>query len=61
VDHLRHQDADEWGDLLKSYVKPSGQVLIIQVDPDSRSGWMSKRFWGWLEKDQSLILTALTH
>lgn len=46
-------DAEKWERRLLSLVKPDGDLLIMRLDPDERSGWMNNSFWDWIQGKKS--------
>lgn len=42
---------EKWQTRLKPLVEPGGTLLIMEVDPSKRQGWIAKGFWEWLKKN----------
>lgn len=43
-------DVAKWQTRLKPLVEPDGTLLIFEINPKKRQGWIAKGFWGWLKK-----------
>ena len=48
-------NARRWYIRLKPLVESGGQLFICKLDISDRQGWMSKRFWDWLQDKQKRI------
>lgn len=47
---LTTSDVDRWYSRLEEFVKPEGELLILELNVESAQGWMSKEFWSWVEE-----------
>ena len=43
-------DEDKWQVRLKPLVEPDGELFICHLDIQQRSGWMSQKFWEWIQQ-----------
>jgi hypothetical protein len=46
-------DAAKWQLRLKPLVEPDGSLLILKLDLAERQGWMSRKFWDWINDKES--------
>jgi len=44
-------DEDKWFNRLSDLVKDSGDLFICKLDVNTRQGWMTKKFWSWLRRE----------
>ena len=49
-DPLDSSGAELWTDLLSETVRPGGQVFVVRLNMSDRQGWMTKRFWRWVDE-----------
>ena len=43
-------DPGKWLTKLRNLVDPDGSLLMFEINPRARQGWMSKTFWDWIRK-----------
>jgi hypothetical protein len=43
-------NAIKWQSRLKPLVEPTGSLLIVEIDPAKRAGWISRSVWDWFKK-----------
>ena len=43
-------DADKLYARLVPLVRPTGSLFISKLDMSEQQGWVSKKFWAWVEK-----------
>ena len=48
------QDAKYWSDKLRGLPGMEGHatMLLVEINPEKRAGWMPKSFWKWLKEDR---------
>jgi len=44
-------DPDKWYRRLSPLVKKEGNLFICQLQETRRQGWMNKKFWSWLRRE----------
>lgn len=44
-------DEDKWMERLLPLVNPKGSLFICRLDLQRRNGFMTKKFWEWIEKN----------
>jgi hypothetical protein len=44
---------DKWQERLRPLVEPDGSLFVCRLDMTSRNGWMSRRFWEWVKKNEN--------
>lgn len=49
------KDIKTWDDRLSELVRPTGYVLIMEIDPYEYKGFMPKNLWPWLADKKKKI------
>ena len=44
-------DSEKWYSRLSPLVEDSGSVFICKLDSENSQGWMTKKFWAWLRRE----------
>lgn len=45
-------DISSWQIRLSDLVKPNGRLLILEMKPGMKQGWMLPQVWTWLNKNR---------
>lgn len=46
--------ASEWYALVRSYIAPNEQVLIVGLNMEDRSGWLPSWMWDWMDSRRGI-------
>ena len=47
------RSAEHWYERVRPLLSDDDTVFIVKLDISERQGWVSKRFWDWLNQDRS--------
>lgn len=42
------QTADQVSTDLRKHMDPNDNLLVIEVNPKNKQGWLSRKFWNWM-------------
>lgn len=45
-------DVKKWQSRLIEFVKNGGQLFIVELNINNRSGWFNSDFWNWIKSDR---------
>lgn len=45
-------DAKKWQLRLIDFVRNGGQLFIVEIDINNRSGWFNRELWNWINMER---------